>query len=285
MAAFYNQASLTYNGNVTNSNITTGEILEVLSITKSPVTDTYTAGNDVVFLINITNTGTAAINGLTLTDDLGEYTFGEEDATAVPLTYMEGTASLFVNGIKQADPAVVSVSPLTITGINVPAGGNAAVIYAAEPNQFAPLGENASITNTASVSGARATAVTASSTITADTSVSLAISKSLSPAVVSENGTLTYTFIIQNSGAVPVTVSDDVIFADTFDPVLSQLTATFNGAAWTAGTNYTYDETTGVFTSLPGQITVPAAEVSQDTTTGIWSIQPGVSTIVITGNI
>ena len=285
MAAFYNQASLTYNGNVTNSNITTGEILEVLSITKSPVTDTYTAGNDVVFLINITNTGTAAINGLTLTDDLGEYTFGEEDATAVPLTYMEGTASLFVNGIKQADPAVVSVSPLTITGINVPAGGNAAVIYAAEPNQFAPLGENASITNTASVSGARATAVTASSTITADTSVSLAISKSLSPAVVSENGTLTYTFIIQNSGAVPVTVSDDVIFADTFDPVLSQLTATFNGAAWTAGTNYTYDETTGVFTSLPGQITVPAAEVSQDTATGIWSIQPGVSTIVITGNI
>lgn len=285
MAAFYNQASLTYNGNVTNSNITTGEILEVLSITKSPVTDTYTAGNDVVFLINITNTGTAAINGLTLTDDLGEYTFGEEDASAVPLTYMEGTASLFVNGIKQADPAVVSVSPLTITGINVPAGGNAAVIYAAEPNQFAPLGENASITNTASVSGARATAVTASSTITADTSVSLAISKSLSPAVVSENGTLTYTFIIQNSGAVPVTVSDDVIFTDTFDPVLSQLTATFNGAAWTAGTNYTYDETTGVFTSLPGQITVPAAEVSQDTTTGIWSIQPGVSTIVITGNI
>ena len=285
MAAFYNQASLTYNGNVTNSNITTGEILEVLSITKSPVTDTYTAGNDVVFLINITNTGTAAINGLTLTDDLGEYTFGEEDASAVPLTYMEGTASLFVNGIKQADPAVISLSPLTITGINVPAGGNAAVIYAAEPNQFAPLGENASITNTASVSGARATAVTASSTITADTSVSLAISKSLSPAVVSENGTLTYTFIIQNSGAVPVTVSDDVIFADTFDPVLSQLTATFNGAAWTAGTNYTYDETTGVFTSLPGQITVPAAEVSQDTTTGIWSIQPGVSTIVITGNI
>ena len=285
MAAFYNQASLTYNGNVTNSNITTGEILEVLSITKSPVTDTYTAGNDVVFLINITNTGTAAINGLTLTDDLGEYTFGEEGATAVPLTYMEGTASLFVNGIKQADPAVVSVSPLTITGISVPAGGNAAVIYAAEPNQFAPLGENASITNTASVSGARATAVTASSTITADTSVSLAISKSLSPAVVSENGTLTYTFIIQNSGAVPVTVSDDVIFADTFDPVLSQLTATSNGAAWTAGTNYTYDETTGVFTSLPGQITVPAAEVSQDTATGIWSIQPGVSTIVITGNI
>ena len=82
-----------------------------------------------------------------------------------------------------------------------------------------------------------------------------------------------------------MTVSDDVIFADTFDPVLSQLTATFNGAAWTAGTNYTYDETTGVFTSLPGQITVPAAEVSQDTTTGIWSIQPGVSTSVITGNI
>ena len=37
MAVFTNQATLTYNGNVINSNITTGEILEVLSATKTAV--------------------------------------------------------------------------------------------------------------------------------------------------------------------------------------------------------------------------------------------------------
>ena len=33
MATFTNQATLRYNGNVVNSNITTGELLEVLSAT------------------------------------------------------------------------------------------------------------------------------------------------------------------------------------------------------------------------------------------------------------
>lgn len=43
MAAFYNQATLSYNGNTTTSNITTGEILEVLSATKTALRDTYNA--------------------------------------------------------------------------------------------------------------------------------------------------------------------------------------------------------------------------------------------------
>jgi len=37
MATFFNQATLTYNNNVINSNITSGEIQEVLSITKTAV--------------------------------------------------------------------------------------------------------------------------------------------------------------------------------------------------------------------------------------------------------
>ena len=42
MAIFTNQATLSYNNTVTTSNITTGELLEVLSVTKTALSGTYT---------------------------------------------------------------------------------------------------------------------------------------------------------------------------------------------------------------------------------------------------
>ena len=44
MAIFSNQATLTYNGNTTNSNIAYGEILEVLAATKTAVEAGYAPG-------------------------------------------------------------------------------------------------------------------------------------------------------------------------------------------------------------------------------------------------
>ena len=41
MAQFTNQAQLSYNDSVTNSNIAVGELLEVLSATKTAVIDEY----------------------------------------------------------------------------------------------------------------------------------------------------------------------------------------------------------------------------------------------------
>ena len=165
MATFYNQATLSYNGTVASSNITAGEILEVLSASKTAVPDTYSQGSDNVFIISIVNTGSSCYNGLTVTDDLGEYSFGDAGGTAVPLTYREGSLIYYVNGVQQPAPAVTSMSPLTVTGINVPAGGNATLVYAAETNSFAPMGAEAAITNTAIVSGAGSEAVAASATI------------------------------------------------------------------------------------------------------------------------
>ena len=43
MASFNNFATLSYNGGTTNSNTVTGEILDILSATKSAVMDDYTA--------------------------------------------------------------------------------------------------------------------------------------------------------------------------------------------------------------------------------------------------
>lgn len=285
MATFYNQATLSYNGNVASSNITAGEILESLTVTKTPVNGTYAAGRDNSYVINIVNNGSTSYNNVTVTDDLGEYTFGDPGTSVVPLTYVTGSVKYFVNGVPQSAPTVTSESPLTVTGISVPAGGNASIVYTAAANRFAPLGENAAIDNTATVSGAGFSDISAAARVTPENTPSLDISKALSPAAVEENGRVTYTFTIQNSGSTEATVDDDIVFSDTFNPVLSNLTAEFNGRPWTEGTNYSYSETTGVFRSLDGQITVPPAAFEQDPATGAWSVQPGVSTIVISGNL
>lgn len=282
MATFFNQATLSYNGNVVNSNITMGELLEVLSATKTAVVDTYSRNSEVTYIINIVNSGSIAYNNLTVTDDLGAYTFGATEL--VPLDYVNGSVRYFVNGALQPAPAVTPGVPLVITGINVPAGGVATVVYAAETNSFAPLGDTASIVNTAVVSGTGISDITVTETITPENTAELTISKSLNPTTVTENGQLTYTFVIQNTGSEAVVVTDNAIVTDTFNPALNITGVTFNGTAWTSPANYTYSETTGAFATNAGQITVPAATYTQNTD-GTWTIQPGVSVLTVTGTI
>ena len=50
MATFTNQATLTYNGGTASSNITTGELLEVLTATKTAVVPTYRSGRPITYL-------------------------------------------------------------------------------------------------------------------------------------------------------------------------------------------------------------------------------------------
>ncbi len=283
MPTFFNQATLSYNDTVINSNITTGELLEVLSVTKTAVVDTYGQDDVVTYVVNIVNTGTTAYTGLTITDDLGAYTLGTQ--TLTPLTLVDGSVRYYVGGVLQAAPTVTAGPPLTISGINVPAGSAATIVYSARVNQFAPLGTDGTIDNTVTVNGGGITELTDTETITAEEAANLTISKSVCPPVVVENGQITYTFVIQNSGNDEVVSTDDAIVRDTFDPILSGLTVTYNGTTWVEGTNYTYDEAIGEFATLPGQISVPAATFTQDPTTGIFTIQPGVSVITVTGTV
>ena len=75
MAFFTNQAQLSYNGNVTNSNITTGELVSVLSATKIAVKKEYGRNSDVTFVISIVNAGSTPFTNLTVNDNLGEYSY------------------------------------------------------------------------------------------------------------------------------------------------------------------------------------------------------------------
>lgn len=283
MAFFTNQAQLRYGNEVANSNITVGEIQEVLAVTKTAVKRTYRQDDTVTYIISIVNSGITEYTGLTLTDDLGRYAFGEGERT--PLDYIAGTIHYYRNGVIQTAPTVEAGPPLVITGISVPAGGNAAIVYETRLNAYAPLRIESEITNVVTVSGTCITGITATETISAVAEPILSITKSVSPVPVTECGRLTYTFVIQNTGNVPANPATGVIVTDTFDPILRDLIVTFNGTAWTDPTNYTYDETTGAFATVLGEVTVPAATYTQDPETGEWTTSPGVSTLIVTGTI
>lgn len=283
MAQFTNQAQLSYNNTVLNSNIATGELLDVLSVTKTAVTENYDRSGNAVYVVSIVNTGNTAYSGLTLTDNLGGYTFGS--ATVYPLNYVAGSVKYYNNGVLQTTaPTVTAGPPLAISGITVPAGGNATVIYEADITGFAPLGTESQINNTVTLSGNGITALTATETITAAAAPELTINKTISPASVTEGDRVTYTFTIHNYGNTAATAADNVVIRDTFNPILSSLAVTFNGTAWAATTNYTYNQSSGEFATVAGQITVPAATYAQNTD-GSYAITPGVSVLTVTGTV
>ena len=284
MAIFTNQATLSYNNTTTTSNIVTGEIVEVLSAAKNALNEEYRFGDTVTYVISIVNTGSAAFNNLTISDDLGAYTIG--GLTRTPLTYVDGSLAYYANGILQTGATAVAGPPLVITGINVPAGGNAVVIYEARVNEFAPLASGSVIVNEATISGAGLTTpIEVSDTITIADAAQLSITKSLTPETVTENGQLTYTFTIQNTGNTPAVATDDVTVTDLFNPILDNITVALNGTVLTEGPQYAYDEATGLFQTVAGVITVPAATYTQDPTTGQWNIVPGVTVLTVTGTV
>ena len=284
MAIFSNQATLTYNGSSTNSNIAYGEILDVLVATKTAVEGNYTPGQLVTYVVTLRNTGNAALTGLLVTDDLGGYDFN--GTTVYPLTYEAGSAAMFTNGVPQPAPAVTPGPPLVFTGITVPAGGDVVLVYQARANEYADPAVGGTIDNTVTVTGGGLSApITATETVVVAAEPQLTISKSITPAQVVDNDRVTYTFVIQNSGNEAVVATDNAAVTDTFDPVLTGLVVTFDGAAWTQGVEYNYSEATGLFTTVPGQILVPAATYTQDPVTGVYTATPGIATLVVTGTI
>lgn len=283
MATFTNRAFLTYNNITTGSNITTGEILETLTVTKTATVDEYAPGDRLTYIVSIRNAGGTA-TAVTLTDDLGAYTEGA--ATLYPLTYVQDSITYYENGVLQPTPTVTVGNGLTVSGITVPAGGSAIVVYAADVNAFAPLESGGTVVNTVTAIGTGLTTpIAATETVTATSAPALTITKGLDPQTVTENSRLTYTFTIANYGSRDAVATDDLTVTDTFDPILRDLTVSLDGVTLTAGTDYTYDETSGVFTTTTGRITVPAATYTRDPDTSAVVTDPGVTVLTVTGTV
>ena len=85
-------------------------------------------------------------------------------------------------------------------------------------------------------------------------------------AIFSNQATLTYNGSSTNS---------NIAYGEILDVLVATKTAV----------EYNYDETTGLFATIPGQILVPAATYTQDPVTGIYTATPGIATLVVTGTI
>lgn len=283
MAVFTNFATLSYKGGTRNSNTVTGEILESVTVQKTAVSASYAPGDTLSYAISLVNSAPAPVTDVTVTDDLGAYEF--EGATLYPLAYEEGSMKLIVDGVLQPAPAVTAGPPLTVSGITLPADGSAVLVYEVSVTAEAPLGADSVITNTATVTGTGISVpITASATVAVENGTELSISKAVSPAVVTANGELCYSFEITNTGNTAADAEEQIVVSDTFDPILGDLQVTFDGATWARGMQYSYDAATGVFATLPGQITVPAAAYTQNAD-GSWSVQPGTATLVVSGTV
>lgn len=285
MALFYNQATLTHGGGTTVSNTTVGELLAGVTLDKTALSTDYTRYDSLCYLVTLTNTGTTAYNGLTLTDTLGAFTPEGSTTAVVPLSYITGSLLYYIDGVAAASPTVTVGTDLTVSGINVPAGSTATLIYEVRVNEYAPLAAGSTIINRASVTGAQITEPTTdTSTVPVRASTDLTIAKALCPPTVAPDGTLSYTFIVQNTGN---TAQDDgtLVISDTFTPALQGLTVTLNGEPLAEGTGYTYNTATGAFSTVAGAVSVPAATYTTDPATGVVSVIPGVTVLTVSGTV
>lgn len=284
MANFYNQATLTFGGKVLNSNITEGALVSRIRLTKNAVSTDYGLGDGIVYALTLVNEDNIAKTNITLTDNLGAYTLEGSEQVFVPLTYVDGSVLYYQNGALQLAPTIVAGDTLTISGINIPAGGNVIILYEVRANSFAPLSAGSSIFNTVTTDdGGTCEELESTAQIPTRDEPILSIAKAICPEEVVCGDQVTYTFIVQNTGNTAVNPTDNLIVSDTFNPVLTNITVTLNGQELTEGAAYTYDEGTGVFTTLPGAIPVPAATFARNTETGVVTTTPGVAVITVTG--
>ncbi len=284
-----NQATLNYrygtNLETTVSNTTSAVLNGPLSITKTAVSECFRSGGSLTYIINLKNNSSSSVNGIVINDDLGTFDTGTVEVT--PLTYI-GPAKLFINGIEDDGLTVAESSNGVIFEISeIPQNGTAQIIYIARVNNYACYNAGSSITNTASIdNGCNCVcdeATTAGATVTACEYADLQIVKGVSPASITCDERITYSFILNNYGNIPAT---EIVLHDNFEPKLKNLVVAVNGQVIP---NYEYDYVCGSLT-LPSEdseysIEIPSAVCTRDEATGIVTTEPGSALITVSGTL
>ena len=255
MATFTNNATLSYNyagGDTqqTQSNdvITTMQDVFGLTVTKTAAPTTYRLGQNVAYLVQVTNTGSQPLSSVELRDDLAE---GQ-------LSYVPGSAQL-VDGTTVTPLAPTATDPLTfVLPETLAEGETVTVVYLAQVSDAlqAPLPD---ITNTVTVSAAGVEGVTDTATITPEQYANLTIVKAADRSEVAPGDTLNYTLTITNSGTLP---AENINIEDYLPANIASVDAVYlsvNGDEETLTTNYSYDPMTRLFV-LPSveSLIVPA---------------------------
>ena len=287
MATIENFATVRYTSNGTAltrvSNVAEIGLSSSVVFTKVPLGTEYEGDGTITYILSITNTSSAPLTALTITDNLGTFTDGA--LTLTPLTYV-GPAVLLVDGQDVSAQLTVDASNPASLVFTIPAlaaNTTANIVYKVAVNEFAPLNAQATIVNNATLTTDAACADgEASATVTVVLAADVSVVKQMCPNPVICGDTVTYTIRIYNYGNVP---AEDVQLVDAFDPAPTNISVYRNGVLLT-GTAYTY--VGGVLTVPPtgGTLdTVPAATFTRDATTGEVIVTPGIVEYVITGTI
>lgn len=287
MATIENFATVSYtSGGITEtkvSNLAEIGLESAVSFNKTTLGDTYGEESVITYILSITNTSTSAITNVSITDDLGSFTFGTMELT--PLAYT-APALLLIDGQDVSTQLTVDSSvagSLNFTFPTLPAGATANIVYRAAVNEYAPLDLNSSITNTASLtSDTECGDGSASATVNAASAANVSVFKQMSPNPVVCGDTVTYTIRIYNYGNIP---AESLTLTDTFNPAPDTITVTQDGTLLSPA-DYTYAGGTLTAPSATATpVSVPAATFTRDVATGIVSVTPGMVEYVITGQI
>jgi uncharacterized repeat protein (TIGR01451 family) len=286
MATIENFATVSYtSGGVAatkTSNIAEVELESSLLFSKMTLRNSYSADTPITYIITATNNSSAAISNITVTDDLA--TFTEEASEITPLTFIEDSALLLIDGIDSTAQLTVDTTDVGNVIFSFPSlspNTTANIIYNAVPNEFAPLTAGSCLTNTATLtSTSECGGGTAEATVCVDEQADIQVIKSMSPNPVNCGDTITYTIRILNFGNIP---AEDVVLTDTFNPAPQEIQVYRNGELL-IGTGYTYIDGTLTVPATGGD-TIPAATFTRDENTLSVITTPGVVEYVITGTI
>lgn len=254
------------------SNTTSTLLVEPCSvtITKQALTQSYRNGDTVSYVIRIENTGSSALSGLTVTDNLGAA------ASPKPLAYYTGSLNVYVDG----NPVTVSPNAgdtleFTLSTV-LASGSNVIAVYSATINSDAD-----SITNTVTVTASGATASctvneSTTATISAESYAELSIYKSASADTVTSGDSLSYTFTIMNRGSAEAT---NVVLTDTLPAVFTVQSVSVTDSSGTT----VYDESDYTIDATTNTITLPNATSNPITVAAATSAGPGIATVTLTG--
>ena len=260
-----------------SSNVASTNLIEeyAISSVKSSLNSGFRPGDNITYMINIKNDGTAPLFNVQVSDDMA----------STNITYVEGSSMLNINGTNTPITPTSTDGNLEFTLPQGLQGGDQATItYVAKVSPL--LGTSITqITNTATVTAHEVsdtgTLITAtpnpSVTLFLDDFADLVVNKEVSANEIVPGQQFSYTITLENSGNL---VANNVVLTDVLPTnfTISSITSlsageltTFEPSDYTIGENNTLTLPTGEEKS----ISVPAA------TAGV----SGVTTITISGSI